>query len=63
MTLIGPHRISVQPNIGGGNYTPYFFDGVYTATSAALPASIQLTDVSRTGDNIKVWWFGLIGAL
>lgn len=61
MRLAGPHRVSVAGIPGGGNYTDYFYDGLFSTSTNAFPLSVTLGDIIRTGDNLGVWWLALVG--
>jgi hypothetical protein len=49
ITLFGRAPVSLNADIGGGNFSAYFADAVFGSGSAAFPASPQLSDLIQTG--------------
>ena len=48
----------------GGNYTRYFGNGIYSASSSVLPNSVHLTQqVQSTNQALRQPWFAMAGAL
>ena len=44
---------SVAGAIGGGNFSQYFADGIFSAGTAAFPASIHLSAIEQTGASVE----------
>ena len=52
MTLYGASSVSIVGEVGGGNATQWG-NGIYTAATGALPASIPMTGYSQSGASVN----------
>jgi hypothetical protein len=64
-TFFGGSSLSIGAMAGGGNFTNYFGEGLYTASTAAFPASLHITNINQTGGGgvFRQPWFALAGSI
>lgn len=49
MTIYGNSNVSNAGVVGGGNFSQYWGDGIFSAGTSAFPASIHLSAINQTG--------------
>lgn len=49
VTMFGLSSLSIAGAIGGGNYSAYFADGVFSTGTGAFPSSIHMSAINQTG--------------
>jgi hypothetical protein len=49
LTIFGNSNVSIGGVVGGGNFSQYWGDGVFSAGTAAFPTSIHLSALNQTG--------------
>jgi hypothetical protein len=58
----GSRAISNAGDVGGGNFSAYWANGVYATATASLPASLSLPDLNQTGQQpYRQPFFRLVG--